>query len=340
MINDKENPDFIIVAYHGGYECNLETGLSEAKNSDENLGCKIFTQINDIDLLLTGHEHRLITHRDGNRVIHQVGYAGSHVSHTIVTFSKDEKWEVTSEEASLVSMETYKDDQDILNHLSNFLKFADVQLNEIIGYATPDFLINDAFDARLHKHKVIQYINEVQMKTTQAMISCCGLGNDVTGFHETITLRDVLNTYVFPNTLFLCEITGKTLIEALNHNAQFFVLNEFGDFDINPSYLYPKKEFYNYDIFDGIDYEIIVKKDGANEVKNVMYQGKRIIDHKIYTLVLNSYRMSGGGNITWNKSLKVIKAYPLDITEILIQDIKEKKKIDINYQKNITINKS
>ncbi|TNF07074.1 MAG: bifunctional metallophosphatase/5'-nucleotidase [Bacillota bacterium] len=336
-IKKNEKPDYIIVAYHGGYECNPITGKDESKNSDENLGCKIFTQIKDVDLLLTGHEHRLIEHHDQHRFIYQVGYAASHVSHTTVTFIKNEEWNIDNVEGHLVSMEDYEDDSTVIDKLSDFLYFSDQELNQIIGKAASNFLISDPLQARLNKHIVFQYINEVQMKTTGAMISCCGLGNDVTGFHETISLRDVLNTYVFPNTLYLCEIQGKDLIEALNHNAQFFKVNQHNDVAINDTYLYPKKELYNYDVFDGISYDICIYKDKKNHVQNVKYQEKPIDDHQVFTIVLNSYRMSGGGNINWHKKLKVIKAYPLDITEILINDIKSKKQIEVTYHNNIKI---
>ena len=336
-VKKKENPDYIVVAYHGGYECNPLTGENESKNSDENLGCKIFTMIKDIDLLLTGHEHRLIKHQDQHRHIFQVGYAASHVSHTKITFAKDEAWKIENVEGELVSMDPYEDDKHVLSLLSDFLAFSNKKLDQVIGQTKGNFLISDPLQARLHKHIVFQYINEVQMKTTGAMISCCGLGNDVTGFHETITLRDVLNTYVFPNTLFLCEITGKDLLKALNHNAEFFKLDESHDISISNHYLYPKKELYNYDIFDGIVYSICLYKDKSNVVKDVMYQGKPIKDDQVYTIVLNSYRMSGGGNITWHQNLKVIKAYTLDITEILINDIQSKHHIEVAYNKNINI---
>ncbi|MBN2268643.1 MAG: bifunctional UDP-sugar hydrolase/5'-nucleotidase [Acholeplasmataceae bacterium] len=339
FIKKNEHPDYIIVAYHGSYGKNLATGAIEAKNNEENLGYQIFKEIKAIDLLLTGHEHRLITIHQKNRYTHQPGYAGSHVSHTKVDFVKQKKWKVHHIDGELVSMENFDDDPNVLTHLENFIQKSNIQLNQAIGKASSTFLIEDPLDARLHKHPIFQYINEVQMKATGATISCCSLGNDVTGFHQIITIRDVLNTYVFPNTLILCEITGETLIEALTHNAQFFDLNDENKFMINPSYLYPKKELYNYDIFDGIEYEIIVLTNKPNEVKRVSYQNQEIKKDDRFTIVLNSYRMSGGGNILWHKKLKIIKEFPLDITELLINDIQKKEKIQIEYVKNVKVSK-
>jgi len=337
-IKKQEKPDFIVVAYHGGYECNIETGENEAKNKDENLGCEIFKNIKDVDLLLTGHEHRLLVLNEDNRVMLQPGFAGSHVSHTSIDFVfENSQWVIKNVQAKLVSMEDYKDDQEILDLLDHFLKEMDEDLDQVVGYTNQDLVIKDPLHARLEKHPVFQYINEVQMQTTNAMISCCGLGNDVTGFNKTITVRDVLNTYVYPNTLSLCEITGKNLKSALAHNAQFFIIDDQGEFDFNPKYLYPKKELYNYDVFDGISYEFHIYKDKNNEVENVTYKGKEVKDDDVLTIVLNSYRMSGGGNITWHEPLKVIQDYPLDITEVIIDDILKRKNISVEYQNNIKL---
>ncbi len=338
MVNEIKNKvDFIILSYHGGYECNINTGVNEAKNSDENLGCKIFTEIKEIDCLLTGHEHRLLTKIEDLRIMHQPGYAASHISHTKIEFIKEDNWKVKEITGQLISMEDYEDDQEILRLVQPFIHHSEISMKQVIGKSLSDLKIKDPFLDRLHKHPVFQYINEVQMNVTQAMISCCGLGNDVTGFGSDITFGDVINTYVFPNTLYLVEISGKTLKDALRHQAKFFMINQHKEIDINPTYLYPKKELYNYDIFDGVSYDLIIKENGENEVRNVRVKEKEVFDEEMFTLVLNSYRMSGGGNITWHKDLKIIKAFPLDITEILIEDIKQKKTIKVNEQHNIKI---
>ena len=50
--------DVTVCIYHGGYECDLETGdlLSE---SGENVGCRILREL-DFDVLLTAHQHMMV----------------------------------------------------------------------------------------------------------------------------------------------------------------------------------------------------------------------------------------------------------------------------------------
>jgi 2',3'-cyclic-nucleotide 2'-phosphodiesterase/3'-nucleotidase len=337
-IKQKEHPDYIIVAYHGGYECNIDTGLNEAKNPTENLGCKIFKSIPDVDLLLTGHEHRHLILNEKNRVMLQPGYAGECVSQTDIIFNNENgKWTVDTVDAKLVYMKDYQDDPEAIDLIKDFIDDANHKLDQVIGFTEQPFKLENPLNDRLNNHIMFQYINAVQKDVTNAMISCCGLGNDVTGFSQNITIRDVLNTYVYPNTLSLCEISGKTLKSALLHNAQFFYINDHQEIDINPKYLYPKKELYNYDIFSGVSYEYHIYKAKDNEVKHIKVNDVPIKDSDTFTFVINSYRLSGGGNITWHEDLKVIKHFPLDITEVLIDSISKSHQVSIFDENNIKI---
>ena len=51
--------------YHGGFESDPENGKATEPNRGENEGYQILTKIPEVDVLLTGHQHRrlnLVTH--------------------------------------------------------------------------------------------------------------------------------------------------------------------------------------------------------------------------------------------------------------------------------------
>ena len=50
-----ENVDITVCIYHGGFECDLDTGAVQT-DSDENQGYRICREL-DFDVLLTGHQH-------------------------------------------------------------------------------------------------------------------------------------------------------------------------------------------------------------------------------------------------------------------------------------------
>ena len=48
----------VIVAYHGGFERDLDTNEAYVVDTGENLGSKIINNIKGIDCLITAHQHR------------------------------------------------------------------------------------------------------------------------------------------------------------------------------------------------------------------------------------------------------------------------------------------
>ena len=210
-------------------------------------------------------------------------------------------------------------------------------MDEIIGVVPEDNLeINDLFLARKNKHPIIDFINKIQLSATGAMLSATSLGNQVTGFKKEISVRNVLSTYIYANTLVVIEITGKVLKEYLEKCAEYFVISE-GQITHNPSFSYPKHEHYNYDMIDGIDYVIDVRKEFGNRIVSIKYQGKETTDDDLFTLVLNNYRASGGGDFYMLKSLPIIKLIPLDVAELMIEYIRTHKTIKIRTKNNIKL---
>lgn len=93
-IREHEKPDLLVVAYHGGFEKDLQTGEPTDVLTGENQGYAMCHEIEGIDLLLTGHQHREISHTMANGVtILQTGCNGHSVGKVKVTFEKTKrKW--------------------------------------------------------------------------------------------------------------------------------------------------------------------------------------------------------------------------------------------------------
>ncbi len=54
--------DITVCIYHGGYECDLETG-AVLTSGNENIGYRILKEL-DYDILLTAHQHMTVKGRD------------------------------------------------------------------------------------------------------------------------------------------------------------------------------------------------------------------------------------------------------------------------------------
>lgn len=77
-------------------------------------------------------------------------------------------------------------------------------------------MIQDPTDARIHKHPLISFINQVQLYyASEAQLSSQALFNESVGFNQEITMRDLVSTYVFSNTMKALRMSGKTLKDYL-----------------------------------------------------------------------------------------------------------------------------
>ncbi|MCJ7690663.1 MAG: metallophosphoesterase, partial [Clostridiaceae bacterium] len=57
IMKKQEATDINIVSYHGGFERDLETGVPTETLTGENQGYALCEKVNNIDVLLTGHQH-------------------------------------------------------------------------------------------------------------------------------------------------------------------------------------------------------------------------------------------------------------------------------------------
>ena len=336
-VKETENPDFIVVNYHGGFEKDLDTYEFSMEDTGENQGFKIIEEIEDIDLLLTGHQHRTLAGKLFNTYYLQPAFNGTGLGLVDIEFKyKDNTWEYELKNIEVLNTIAVLPDNNLLALVENAEENTQIFLDISIGKTTSDLLITNQLDARLYKHPLVTFINQVQLEYSGADISSCSLGNDVSGFRKDITIRDVIGTYIFPNSLVVKEVTGKTLLKALEKTAEFFEL-ENGKAIISPKFNTPKLQLYAYDMYDNIDYTIDLRKPHSSRIKNVRIKNQPLDLERTYSLVMNNYRAAGGGDYFFIKESKILKDIQIDVIELLINYIYEKKVIEVKAIDNIKI---
>src|SRR5699024_8963566 len=94
-IHETEQPDILIASYHGGFERDIESGEETEPLSGENQGYAICEQINGIDVLLTGHQHRVLTGKINDVLIIQPGNNGKLYGEVDITVKRTDKgWQI------------------------------------------------------------------------------------------------------------------------------------------------------------------------------------------------------------------------------------------------------
>ncbi|KAB2860733.1 MAG: bifunctional metallophosphatase/5'-nucleotidase, partial [Exiguobacterium chiriqhucha] len=135
-----------------------------------------------------------------------------------------------------------------------------------------------------------------------------------------IALKNVADLYVFPNTLEVVKVTGADVMDWLEMSAGAYKQVS----DTNDELLNLEFRSYNFDILDGLTYEIdvtgpakfdaggklIEENKDANRIKNVKYNGKPITLDQEFLVATNNYRagstsfpgLGGGKNIVYRSA--------------------------------------
>ncbi|WP_308722350.1 bifunctional metallophosphatase/5'-nucleotidase [Paenibacillus polysaccharolyticus] len=325
-IREHEQPDVLVVSYHGGFECDLETGEPAERLTGENQAYAICREIDGIDILLTGHQHRQLTGEIHGVTVIQPGFNGSGLGQVSVQLQQSpdtDKWVVTEKKAKLLLLEDYPDlkpDPAVMKLTNELEASAQTWLDQPIGEVDGDgdLSISSATQLRLRAHPFIDFVHQVQMEATGAQLSNTAmLSEEARGFGKQITVRDVLSNFIYPNTLTVLELSGKDIREALEQTARYFELNISGEVVVNPAYMQPKPQHYNYDMWAGIEYELNISQPVGSRVVKLERDGKPLEMDGTYSVVMNSYRAAGGGDYAMYPGKKVLHEGATDMAALV-----------------------
>ncbi len=319
-IKENEQPDLFVVSYHGGFERNLKTGEPTEAITGENQAYQLCHEVEGMDVLLTGHQHRLLADELNGVTIVQPGNFGAYMGQVDIEFTMDQnhKSKCLSKKASLVPVKEWKEDEEILRLILPYEEKTQAWLDQPIGHIQGDMIIKDPFLARIKEHPFVEFINHVQMEASNVDISNTALfSNHVMGLPTNVTMRDIVSNYIYPNTLMVIELSGQDIKDGLEKSATYFIVNDQGEIAVNPHFIDPKPQHYNYDMWEGIQYTIDVGKPVGERIVSLMKNGEALNLKQRYHVVMNNYRATGGGNYSMYKGKKVIREIQTDMTELL-----------------------
>ena len=72
----------------------------------------------------------------------------------------------------------------------------------------------------------------------------------------------------------------------------------------------------------------------GSRIKDLTFKGRPVRPEDTFTLAVNAYRAQGAGGYSALKGSKVLRVYPTEIREILIDRLREKKRIDPVVDRN------
>lgn len=311
----KRNSDVSVLIYHGGFECDLESGL-RLQEGRENIGYELCRDL-DYSLILSGHQHRGIPFRKVcNSYVLQAPSFG--LGYGVINITPEG---ITGTLASPDSNRTELEEKN-----RKLRERTESWLDEPIGEIGREIAAPSLLSSMLDGNHIADFFNYVQMKTTLSDVSICALNNSLFPFHKRVTIRDILASYQYPNTLCLIEIDESGLRSALENTASFFTVDEEGGVSINRRYLIPKMEMYNYDYYYGIEYEFDLSRPVGERVTRLLFRGEEIGERKL-RLCLNNYRITGSGGYSVYPGCRILKSFDTDVQDLSIEYVLSNKDV-------------
>ncbi|MBK1809221.1 bifunctional metallophosphatase/5'-nucleotidase [Clostridium sp. YIM B02505] len=331
-----EGADIIVVAYHGGFERDIDTGVPSENLTGENQGYEICEKVQGIDLLLTGHQHRSIYDKYINNVlVCQSGFDGVCLGKISLKLEKQSSvWKIKDASSKLLYSKDYDVDDECIRLIKKYEENTQAWLDTPIGKIAGDMTITDPIEIRLKDNPLMEFINKVQMHYGETDISLTSLfDNRSPGLKTDVTMRDVVSNYIYPNTLKVLKLKGSDIKLALERSASYFEYVD-GQYIVSKDFSNPKPQHYNYDMWEGIEYVLNISKPVGSRVALLKYKGSDMDMYKEYNVVMNNYRASGGGDYFMFKDKLLVKDIPTDVSELIANYILDRKIISATVNDN------
>lgn len=373
----RKGADLVVAVAHSGFEKGETPRFAE--NSVAGLA-----EVPGIDALLFGHAHAEFPSAAfadypkvdvGRGTINRVpavmpGRWGDHLGLVDLTLDRvNGKWAVTDRQASLRPIYDRKAKKAIVP--------ADPMVMALVGHTHEDTLAYVRAQVAETAAPVYSYFAQVADDPSVQIVSQAQLWyarNAVRGTeYETLPLlsaaapfkaggrqgwsyytdiapgplaiKHLADLYIYPNTLKVVKVSGRTVREWLEMSAgQFNRIDPKGPAAqalINPDF-----RSYNFDTIDGVNYQVDVTQPArydlngklvapdSHRIVNLTYNGQPIDENASFLVVTNNYRAAGGGNFPGLSGKEIVVDAPDENREALARYLASEKRVNPSRDNN------
>lgn len=334
-LRERERVDLVIVAMHMGLEEDLRTGeKNPGQVPNENEAIQIASEVPGIDVILMGHTHREVPSLIINGVLlTQANYWGRHVARVDMYLEKTDagRWRVVAKSSRTIPTDDKVEaDAEISKLAEPYDRETQAWLGHVIGESSEEL---SARDARFRDTAILDLIQRVQLEAGRADVSMAASFNTEARIARgPVTVRDIAGLYIYENTLVTLEVTGQQVKDALEHSAEYFLPYVPGK--AAPDLVNEKIPGYNFDVAEGVTYDLDISKPLGQRIQNLRFQGRPLSPAQKLRLVTNNYRVNGGGGYSMFKGAPVVYRSSEEIRELIIDWVERHKQIPVEPTNN------
>ncbi len=280
--------DVLVGVYHMGLE--NEYGVPNSGVTD------ILSECPEFDVMVSAHEHRQIAGEIiGDTLVVQNKKMAQTMAVIDLELKKDGKtWKAAGKTSESIDISGYEPDPSIVQLLSKYHEQACEDAVQVIGELkggalVPEDEIPGITEGRLRDSAVIDLIHSVQMHYTGADVSASSLTSSGSRIEPgKIRKCDTSLIYRYDNTLYILHMNGAQLKKYMEWSASYY--NTFHPGDLTISFNQDIHD-YNYDIFEGVNYEINISKAPGDRIENLTWpDGTAVEDSDEFNIAVTSYR--------------------------------------------------
>ena len=318
VIEEKESPDFVIVAFHSG----LGSGAA-----DEDLVYGVNTEgqvlsllqgTTGIDMIIAGHDHsesysgKTYKNANGEDVL-VVNGGGNSLTTSVFTIAADGTISLKSTKNDKLS--NYAADAGLKALIKPYADAASAYVNNTCGVAVGNWNTTSKF--YLEQSDTMDLIGRAQMaqgsihlaekydtaEKLAELYAASGLTDLVVDLSSTsvvvngsynvkagnLSMKDIYRMYRYDNSLYLLPVTGQEIRDILEFNAATHltanvasgtpVFGTTGDDFTNP-------------IFYGIDFKYDLSREKYDRVTGLKFaDGREVVADQVYILAVNNYHL-------------------------------------------------
>lgn len=306
VIKSKEHPQVIIGLFHSGRSNGIST-----KEYEENASLKVAEQVPGFDLILYGHDHTRhldrVSNVKGDTVLCLDPSCDAYlVGDAQIQLEMDGKKLLSKKVTGQLHAVT---DAKVSEEYMNFFKTRRDSVESFVGRKIGTFENTiRSRDAYFGNSAFIDFIHYLQLQITGAQISFAApLTFDTQIRKGDVYISDMFNLYRYENQVYTLNMTGKEIKGFLEMSYDLWT-NTMTSPDDHIMLLSATKNdkqrngfknlAFNFDSASGINYTVDVTKPVGNKVSiSSLADGTPFDEHKIYKVVMNSYRGNGGGEL-------------------------------------------